>query len=133
MTEATEKIRERVLALIDSEFESDASFERELGLSEKTVSNWRRGRSASFMNMLPMLAESFKVSLSQIMNVPLSQENSDLSDGEIELLALYRKARALPEEMRSALTETLETTIKLYINTYLEIRKSEKKKSRARK
>ena len=47
MTEATEKIRERVLALIDSEFESDASFERELGLSEKTVSNWRRGRSAS--------------------------------------------------------------------------------------
>ena len=30
MKENTEKIRERVLSLIDSEFESDAAFEREL-------------------------------------------------------------------------------------------------------
>ena len=128
-----EIIREKVISLIESQFESDAAFERALGLGDKTVNNWRRGRSASFMNMLPMLAENFKVSLSQIMNIPLSQENSDLSEGEIELLALYRKARALPESMRSALTETLETTIKLYINTYIEIKKSEKKKPRARK
>lgn len=131
--ENREAVRARVLALIESEYESDAAFERALGLGDKTVNNWRRGRSASFMNMLPMLAESFRVSLSQIMNIPLSQENSDLSEGEIELLALYRKARALPETMRSALTETLETTIKLYINTYIEIKKSEKKKPRARK
>ena len=37
--ENTEKIREHVLQLIDSEFESDAAFERAMGLSEKTVNN----------------------------------------------------------------------------------------------
>ena len=41
MSEATEKIRARVLSLIAAEFESDAAFERELNLNEKTVSNWR--------------------------------------------------------------------------------------------
>ena len=35
MKENTEKIRERVLSLIDSEFESDAAFEREMNLAEK--------------------------------------------------------------------------------------------------
>ncbi len=40
MKEATEKIRARVLSLIGSEFESDAAFEREMDLAEKTVSNW---------------------------------------------------------------------------------------------
>ena len=42
MISSTERVREHILALIDSEFESDAAFERELGLKEKTVSNWRR-------------------------------------------------------------------------------------------
>ena len=58
-SENAEKIRERILSLIDSEFESDAAFERALGLSEKTVNNWRRGRSASFMRILQKLSELF--------------------------------------------------------------------------
>ena len=41
--ENTEAIREKILSLVESEFESDAAFEREMGLSEKTVNNWRRG------------------------------------------------------------------------------------------
>ena len=52
-----EKIRSRILSLIDSEFESDAAFEREISLPDKTVSNWRRGRSASYMKILPALSE----------------------------------------------------------------------------
>ena len=31
------KTKERVLSLIESEFESDAAFERAMGLAEKTV------------------------------------------------------------------------------------------------
>ena len=54
--ENTERIREKVLVLIESQFESDAAFERALSLPEKTVNNWRRGRSASFMKMLPKLS-----------------------------------------------------------------------------
>lgn len=115
MTEATEKIRERVLALIDSEFESDASFERELGLSEKTVSNWRRGRSSSFMRHLPELSELFGVNVGELLDIPLSAEGDQLSDEERELLTLYRKSNILPKKMRRALTETLESTINMYI------------------
>ena len=115
MSEATEKIRERVLALIDSEFESDASFERELGLSEKTVSNWRRGRSASFMRHLPELSELFGVNVGELLDIPLSAEGDRLSEEEIALLTLYRKSHLLPKKMRQALTETLESTINMYI------------------
>ena len=115
MTEATEKIRERVLTLIDSEFESDASFERELGLSEKTVSNWRRGRSASFMRHLPELSELFGVNVGELLDIPLSADGDQLSDEERSLLTLYRKSHVLPKKMRRALTETLESTINMYI------------------
>lgn len=111
----TENIRERVLSLIDSEFESDASFEREIGLPEKTVSNWRRGRSASFMRMLPEISDIFGVNVGELLDIPLRDDSSELSDEELELLTLYRRARILPKKMRSALKETLESTINMYI------------------
>ena len=38
--ENNEKIKQRILSLIDAEFESDAAFERAMGLSDKTVNNW---------------------------------------------------------------------------------------------
>lgn len=118
--ERTEVIRERVLSLISSEFESDAAFERALSLSEKTVNNWRRGRSASFMKMLPKLSEIFSVNVGELLDMPLRSDTSELSDEELELLRLFRKSRALPEKMRSALKETLEVTINLYITTAAE-------------
>ena len=122
-----EAIRSRVLALIESEYESDAAFERAMGLGDKTVNNWRRGRSASFMNMLPKLSETFAVSISQLMDIPISAEGADLSEDELHVLSLYRKARPLPLPMRKALAETLDSTIKLYINSYIELKKAEKK------
>jgi len=115
--ENTEKIRERVLSLIDAEFDSDASFERAMQLGEKTVRNWRRRRSSSFMKMLPTLAEKFGVNVSELLDMPLRGDSSELSDEELHLLHLYRRSRTLPKEMRSALRETLETTINLYIST----------------
>ena len=115
--ENTEKIRERVLSLIDAEFDSDASFERAMQLGEKTVNNWRRRRSSSFMKILPTLAEKFGVNVSELLDMPLRGDSSELSDEELHLLHLYRRSRTLPKEMRSALRETLETTINLYIST----------------
>ena len=116
-SENTEKIRERILSLIDSEFESDAAFERELSLAEKTVNNWRRGRSASFMRILPRLSETFGVNVGELLDIPLRRDSSELSDEELHLLHLYRKSRTLSQKMRSALRETLEVTINLYIET----------------
>ena len=116
--ESVEQTKARVLALIESEFESDASFERDLGLASKTVNNWRRGKSASFMKMLPKIAEALDVSVGELMNIPIRGESSELSDDEISLLTLYRKACILPAKKRSALAKTLETVINLYMSSH---------------
>lgn len=128
--EETERIRERILSLIDSEFESDAAFERALGLSEKTVNNWRRGRSASYMKMLPRLSEEFKVNVSELLDIPLRSDTSELSDDEVHLLHLYRKSRTVPQKLRTALRETLESTIELYIRSANELKAKQTKKTK---
>ena len=113
----TEKIRERILLLIESQFESDAAFERELGIPDKTVNNWRRRRSASFMKMLPVLSERFGVNVGELLDIPLRRDTSELSEDELDILYLYRRSGALPEKMRLALKETLVRTIELYIDS----------------
>ena len=45
----------------------------------------------------------------------LHQKTGELSDEELRLLRLYRKARTLPKERRAALTATLESVISLYL------------------
>ena len=113
----TESTREMLLALIEAEYESDAAFERALGLAEKTVNNWRRGRSASFMKMLPTLSERFGIHVGALMDIPLKGESAELSEEELHLLHLYRKSRTLPKEMRAALIETVEQVIGLYLKS----------------
>lgn len=120
------KTKKRVLSLIDAEFESDAAFERAMGLAEKTVNNWRRDRSASYMKMLPELAEKFGVNVTELLNVPLSGDSSELSEEELHLVHLYRKSRILPLPMRMALVKTLETTINLYVDSARAIKESKK-------
>ena len=129
-SENTEKIREHILQLIDSEYDSDAAFERAIGLSEKTVNNWRRGRSASFMKMLPLLSERFGVNISELLNLYPTRDTSELSDEELRLLHLYRRSRVLPQNMRAALRETLETTINLYITSAKELKDKISQKSK---
>lgn len=116
MKENVEKIRDHVLSLIDSDFESDAAFEREMGLPQKTVNNWRRCRSSSFMQMLPQLSELFDMNIGALLDIPPSQDSPELSDDELILLSLYRKTHTLPAEMRQALRQTLESTINMYLS-----------------
>lgn len=111
------KIKERVLLLIDSEFESDAAFERATGLAEKTVNNWRRDRSASYMKMLPELAEKFGINITEMLDIPLRGDSSELSEDELHLLRLFRKTRGLAPKMRGALVKTIENTINLYLES----------------
>ena len=120
--ENSEIIREKVLLLIDSEFDSDAAFERKMGLKDKTVNNWRRGRSSSYMKMLPTLAEEFKVNVSEILDMPLRTDTTELSDDEVSLLRLYRKSRTMPQKLRTAMRETLESVIHLYMKSASELK-----------
>ena len=129
----TERIRARILALIESEFESDAAFERALGLGDKTVNNWRRARSSSFMKMLPRLSEVFRVNIGELMDMPLRRDTSELSEEELQLLKLYRRSRSMPDPMRKALKETLETTINLYLNSYNEVKTAAKRRGPKKK
>ncbi len=125
--EDVKNVRERILSLIDSEFESDAAFERALGLPEKTVNNWRRGRSSSYMKMLPRLSEEFRVNVGELLDIPLRSDTSELSEEELHLLHLYRKSRTLPIKLREALRENLESTITLYIKSVGELKSKSKK------
>lgn len=129
----TERIRSRILTLIEAEFESDAAFERAVGLADKTVNNWRRARSSSFMKMLPKLAEEFKVSIGELMDMPLRRDTSELSEEELHLLKLYRKSRTMPESMRSALRDTLEATINLYLTSYNDVKTAAKRRGPKKK
>ena len=126
----TERIRARILALIEAEFESDAAFERTLGLPEKTVNNWRRGRSASYMKMLPVLSEQFRVNVGELLDMPLRSDTSELSEDELHLLLLYRKSRTMPQKLRTALRETLENTINLYIKSASELKSKNRKQQK---
>ena len=125
--ENSERVRERVLELIDSEFESDAAFERAMGLSDKTVNNWRRGRSASFMKMLPRLSEEFSVNVGELLDMPLRKDTSELSEEELQILHLYRKSRTMPPKLRGALRASIESIINLYIKSAAELKPRSKK------
>ena len=103
---------EVIFSLIDTRCGSDAAFERAFNLPPKTVNNWRRGRSSSFMKMLPELAAFFEVSTGDL----LCDGSAQLTAEEQELLALYRSADALTAEERAALTATLRSTIDLYLS-----------------
>ena len=129
MNEHTEATRRELLALIAERFGTDAAFEEEAGLKSKTVSNWRLGRSSSFMKMLPELAERFRVNVGELMDMPLRRDTSELSEEELHLLHLYRRSRTMPEKMRHALRETLEKTIMLYISSYNEVKANARKKT----
>ena len=125
-TETIKQTREKVLSLIESEYESDAAFEREMGLQSKTVNNWRRERSSSFMKMLPKLADGFEVSVGELLSMPITKDTSELSDDEVELLSLYRKCAVLSPKQKIALVKTLESVINLYLTSAPEKKKGSK-------
>ena len=130
--EKNEGVRERILSLISSSFESDAAFERALSLPQKTVNNWRRGRSASYMKMLPRLSEEFGVNVGELLDIPLRSDTSELSEEELHILHLYRKSRTMPPKLREALRETIETTINLYIKSSNELKTKQRKESKSK-
>ena len=115
--EHAEKIRTRILSLRDSEFESDAAFERKMGLGDKTVNNWRRGRSSSYMRMLPALSKLFGVNVGELLDMPLYKNTSELSEDELKLLNAYRSSASIPPRLRAALLSTLESVIDLYVKS----------------
>lgn len=106
--------RALLFSLIAEKYRSDAAFEREAGLPRKTVSNWRRGLSSSYLKILPRLAEMLGVRTADLL---LSDENSP-ETGEASLVRAWRRSASLPEEERRALGASLEELIRLYLESH---------------
>ncbi len=116
MNEHTERTRAELLNLLSERFGTDAAFEEAAGLTPKTVSNWRLGRSSSFMKMLPELSAVLGVRASALL--PSEEEDA----AEARLLWLWRGAAHLPLAERQALLSTLESVIRLYLGRQDELR-----------
>ena len=114
MENDVERIREKVLRLIDLKYDSDAAFEHAACLPPKTVSNWRRGRSTSYMKQLGKIAPLLGIHAADF----LLDAGSD--DYGQRLLHLWRRTEVLPPEERAALTETLSQVIRLYLSSHKE-------------
>ncbi len=110
------QVGERIFAMIDAIYGNDAAFERAANLPPKTVNNWRRGRSASYMKLLPEIAALFEIPVNDILGVAGGENTPALSPEEEEILAMYRAAGDLSEAERSALTATIRNTIGLYLS-----------------
>ncbi len=109
---------EIIFSLIDMHFGSDAAFERAANLPPKTVNNWRRGRSSSYMKMLPELAGYLQASVRDLLGGDDGQGSGVfLTAEEQEILTLFRSAEKLTDKERAALTETIRSTIDLYLAT----------------
>ena len=110
-----QKTGKKIFALIDTKFASDACFERAAGLMPKTVNNWRRGLSSSYMKMLPELSQILGTTAGALLD---TDGMSNLSENEQEIITLYRSAGKLSDRELNALTETIKNTIGLYLSSH---------------
>ena len=120
-----EKTRARVISMIERDFASDAAFERAASLPKKTVNNWRRGLSSSFMKMLPTLADLFGIAAQELIDTEGRVRHAVLTDDEEKLLSLYRSTEGLSRKTRSELLLAFEnmTTLSLSANDDKRVKK----------
>ena len=108
----TNLIAERICKLIGEQYSTDASFERAADLPPKTVSNWRRGRSASFMKNLPRLCALLGTDPEEVLTGEPSQRRAMTREESI-LLEAFRAARDLSPAERASLLQTMLSVIRL--------------------
>ena len=110
----TTPIADRLLAVIAERYGTDTAFERAAHLPAKTVSNWRHGRSESYMKQLPALAKLLEVEVSAL----VAAQQTDPQERMRYLRTLLRKTERLPVRARLALTESLIQQVSLYLYTW---------------
>lgn len=61
--DSKEKARMHIISSIEDQYDSFREFEKEMDLKPATVTEWKRGRSSTFMDMLPEIADELGVSV----------------------------------------------------------------------
>ncbi len=109
MEKQSDVTRDILFRLIDATYPSDAAFERVANLPPKTVSNWRRGRSSTYLKMLPTLAELLGVSTTDLV------ESHPVVHGTAEekFWDAMHAVGALDEEKKEMLYRTLTAVVKV--------------------
>ena len=93
-------IIDRIFELVDKQFKEQKDFASAVGVSDDTVSNWRRRASASCTKSkhLARIAEVLGTT-TDYLNYGTRPENEHLTDEERQLLLAYRNADARAREM----------------------------------
>ncbi len=102
----------RLLEAVSRRYSSDAAFERAAGLPPKTVSNWRRGRSTSYMKLLPDLCRTLGVKPEEVLTGE-EGDGSPVTREEAILLEAFRQTADLSPAERASLLQTLLSMIRL--------------------
>jgi len=106
----------KILSLLSEQQSPDTELERALGLSAKTVSNWRRGISHSYLRRLPEIAAFLGVSPSVLEGTDGDGETAPtLTADELALLSRYREACRSSPARRRALFEALDRVLVLFL------------------
>lgn len=70
-----------ILNLINKNYPSEAAFEYKFGLKPKTVYDWKRGKSKSYLKILPKLSKEFNVSTDYLLgNADIKNSPSTIED-----------------------------------------------------
>ena len=111
--DATGQVCTRICEAIIAAQMTYAAFERAMGLPPKTVSNWRRGVSHSYLSMLPQISQLLSTTPDVLLGNFEKAEEEWTKEAEY-LHTLFAKAKHLPPHRREALYRTLEDVMKLY-------------------
>ena len=73
---------EKIQKLILEKFGTDKAFEDALGIPNRTVNDWKRGKSKSYMKLIPSIAIACGVSTDYLLMDNLTEEKNNPLDDE---------------------------------------------------
>ena len=101
--------KSRIFELLDEQGLDQKSFAAKVGVSEDTVSNWRRGVSKSYSRYLVQIAQALGTTTADLLGESRSVPDSDtLSAADVQVLSAYHAA---PAEIRAIVDAALKPYI----------------------
>lgn len=94
-------ILNRILEQIDEKFSSQKEFEKYMNLRRGIITDWKTGRSESYLKMLNEIAKALDVSVSYLMEggKAIENDNIEATTSIIKQLLISHNINTLTEEM----------------------------------
>ncbi len=88
----------RILELSKNYYQSDADFEKALGVKPKTIFNWKRETSKTYYQMLPLICRLLKASSDYLLGINTNLDKKaqpELTNDKQALIDFYDKLSEL--------------------------------------